>query len=235
MEKYKLTNEKFTTASGKVLYRIQAVREISQRGRVVKKGTIGGYVESPANLSQEGEAWLADKAMSLGKTIIEGDAWVGGNAVIWGNSVITDEAEIWGDTFVESSTVAGECKIKDQANVKDATLSGAVILQNKVHVEKTSVEGTVNVMDKSRIFASTVKGKDIIVREKANIDMSNIGGISTYETPEIVVIGGESSLFRTRIFGKNIVITGNAKLGKGALLIGEKILISDHSDIAGNV
>lgn len=235
MEKYKLTNEKFTSASGKVLYRIQAVREISQRGRIVKKGTLGGYVESPANLSQEGEAWLADKAMSIGKTIIEGDAWVGGNAVIWGDSVITDEAEVWGDTFIESSTIGGECKVKDQAHVKDATLSGAVILQNEVQVKKTTIEGTVNVMGTSRISGSTINGKDIIVKEKAYIYSSDIGGVSTHDTPKIIVIGGNSRLVHIQIFGENIVITGDAKLGKGTLLIGKKILISDHADIAGNV
>ena len=235
MAKYELTKETYKTASGKTLYRVRAVQNIYQKGRTVAKGTIGGYVESPANLSQEGNAWLAENAMAMGKTIIEGDAWVGGNAVISGSSVITDSADVWGNSFVESSTVGGHCKVKDRANVQDSQLTGDVIVQDSGDVIKSSLDGTVNVMEKARIFGSTAKGKDVVLMGKTNIDLSNIGGVSTFDDPEKLVIGGDTSLIRTRIHGNDIVISGNAKLGKEVILLGENIRISDYAEISGKV
>lgn len=60
--KYKLTKEK-KIVSGRLVYRIEALKDFDTIiDRPVKKGDKGGWVESEANLSQEGNCWLFDDA-----------------------------------------------------------------------------------------------------------------------------------------------------------------------------
>ena len=60
--KYRLTTESIEL-NGKTFYRIQALKDFSN----VKKGSLGGFVESERNLSQEGDCWI------YGDAIISGD------------------------------------------------------------------------------------------------------------------------------------------------------------------
>ena len=54
--------------NGITLYQIQALVDIPSIG--VKAGDLGGWLESEANLSQMGDAWVS------------GNAWVFGNAIV---------------------------------------------------------------------------------------------------------------------------------------------------------
>jgi hypothetical protein len=51
--KYKLT-DKTKNCLGKTLYQIQALKDFG----VVKKGDVGGWVESEENLSHEFKCWI---------------------------------------------------------------------------------------------------------------------------------------------------------------------------------
>ena len=75
---------------GIVLYRIIAERTFETIERVIKKGSIGGYVCGYHNLSQDGMCWIDDNAKVFGQAhILE-------NAYIKGNSIVSDDAEISG-------------------------------------------------------------------------------------------------------------------------------------------
>ena len=60
MKKYEILMDKKNTIEfeGRTLYRIRALRDFND----VKKGNIGGYIESESNLSQEGDCWVYDNA-----------------------------------------------------------------------------------------------------------------------------------------------------------------------------
>ena len=53
MKKYELTNET-KKVNGKTFYRIKALKDFGN----IKKGELGGYVESENILSQEGNCWI---------------------------------------------------------------------------------------------------------------------------------------------------------------------------------
>ena len=76
--KYEILKDEFIELDGRKLYRIKALKDF----RDVRKGTVGGYIESEQNLSQEG------------------DAWVSGNAWVCGNARVSDNARICGDAWV---------------------------------------------------------------------------------------------------------------------------------------
>jgi hypothetical protein len=62
-KKYELTDETITLPNGQTARRIKALVDI---GDDVKSGDIGGYIEKPENLSQEGNAWVFGNAKVSG-------------------------------------------------------------------------------------------------------------------------------------------------------------------------
>ena len=73
MMKYELTNTRQND-----LYQIRALIDFGK----VKAGDLGGWIESEANLSQDGNAWVFDNAVVFGNArvfgnaVVSGDAWV---------------------------------------------------------------------------------------------------------------------------------------------------------------
>ena len=82
MKKYELTDETIDV-SGTTLHRIKALKDFGN----VKKGELGGYVESERNLSQEGNCWVCGNAK------VYGNAWVYGNAEVCGNARVYGDAD----------------------------------------------------------------------------------------------------------------------------------------------
>ena len=59
-----------------VLYRVKALKDFGN----VKKGDMGGYIESEKNLSHEGTCWGYDDAWVFGDAIVSDD-WIGKNDI----------------------------------------------------------------------------------------------------------------------------------------------------------
>ena len=79
--KYELTDETIDV-SGTTLHRIKALKDFGN----VKKGELGGYVESEYNLSQIGNCWVYGNARVCGDAELCGNAKVCGNARVCGNA-----------------------------------------------------------------------------------------------------------------------------------------------------
>lgn len=119
-KKYELTGQT-KTVSGHTLHRIRAVRDIAYPGYpelTIKKGTVGGYVETEANLSQTGAAWVHDTAMVWENARVYGNAQVShtakvhGNAEVFGNADVCNRAEVYGD-----ARVYGEATVQLSAKI----------------------------------------------------------------------------------------------------------------------
>jgi NDP-sugar pyrophosphorylase family protein len=97
MRKYEITNE--THPNNKNLKRIRALKDFSN----VKRGELGGFIESEKNLDQEGNCWLSGNAKVFRNAVVSGDAVVSGNAVVsgyakvYGDAVVSDNAQVYGD------------------------------------------------------------------------------------------------------------------------------------------
>lgn len=101
MKKYELQPTDLTTPNGKPLFQVVALRDFGS----VLKGDKGGYVESEANLSHDGDcwvsgdAWVFDNAKVSGDARVYGDAWVSGDARVYGNAWVFDD-QVYGDARV---------------------------------------------------------------------------------------------------------------------------------------
>jgi carbonic anhydrase/acetyltransferase-like protein (isoleucine patch superfamily) len=77
-------------------FRVRALVSFS----MVEEGTIGGYVESEFNLSQEGNCWIANDAEVFENAHISEDAFVGDNAKVFGSARVSGKAMILRDARV---------------------------------------------------------------------------------------------------------------------------------------
>ena len=93
--KYELTDETIDV-SGTTLHRIKALKDFGN----VKKGELGGYVESEYNLSQIGNCWVYGNARVCGDAELCGNAKVCGNARVCGNAEVCGNAKVCGNARV---------------------------------------------------------------------------------------------------------------------------------------
>lgn len=103
MKKYELT-DKTKVEYGVTLHRIRALVDIVRYG--VKAGDLGGWIESEANLDQEHDAWVFDKALVFDEALVYGDARVSDKARV------SDEAWVYGKAWV-----SGDARVSDEARV----------------------------------------------------------------------------------------------------------------------
>lgn len=145
-KKYELLDETIEH-NGRTLYRIKALKDFDD----VKRGDLGGYVQSENNLSHEDNCWLYDKskvydlakvskftkmydhsemfdkAMSGGQTKISGYAKVHESAVIFGGySDIGENAIIRGEVEVSGAIIKGNAELYGELDIR----KGITILDN---------------------------------------------------------------------------------------------------------
>lgn len=169
-KKYEFTGET-KEFDGHTLRRIRALVDIEN---TVKKGELGGWIESEKNLSHEGKCWVGKGCRVCGKakvyenarvvdnsfvllgSKVYGDAYVGtcsyvannskvyGSAAVTGCAVVTNGAEVYGN-----ATIAGGAVVSDGAKVFDAAIvdHGADV-NGKVTVHNTAkVSGGAIIVD----------------------------------------------------------------------------------------
>lgn len=102
------------------LHRIRALRDV---GADVHAGDSGGYIESEANLSQEGECWLfgtaiacedalvSQNARASEHAVIRGSAYVGGSARIEDFAVVEDRAIVTAGCVELNARISGNAKV----------------------------------------------------------------------------------------------------------------------------
>ncbi|WP_375639942.1 MULTISPECIES: hypothetical protein [unclassified Bartonella] len=87
-KKYKLTDE--TIKVDRItLYRIRALKDFGD----VKKGDLGGFVESERNLSHDDNCWVGD------------EAWVYENAYVYENAKVYEDAEVYNNAKVGGNAI----------------------------------------------------------------------------------------------------------------------------------
>ena len=139
MKKYELTDETIEVY-GTALHRIKALKDFGN----VKKGELGGYVESERNLSQEGNCWV------YGNAWVYGNGGVGGNAEVCGNAKVYSNAEVCGNAKVYSNAkVYGNAKVCGNAEVCG-------------NADYITIKGLGSVCRNTTIFRT--KGKNIAVK-----------------------------------------------------------------------
>lgn len=126
--KYKLIESSRAWLYGRPIYRIQALRDFSD----VKKGDLGGFVESEGNLSQEGDCWIYDMAQAMEKSRVEDDACLRDCSKMYGSSLLKDKAQLQGCArMIQYACLADNAVAIDTEISGFATITGDVVIRRK--------------------------------------------------------------------------------------------------------
>lgn len=71
----------------------------------IKKGTYGGWIESPNNINLGSRAWCTENVVLLGSTVLYGDSYISGKTLVR-DSVVTDS---YVNDLTNLSTGEGDC------------------------------------------------------------------------------------------------------------------------------
>ena len=100
MKKYELVETDKTTPFGKPLFQVVALRDFGD----VRKGDLGGYIESTDNLSNEGNCWVFDDARVFDNARVYGDAQVYHNAEVFDDAQVYGNARVFGGAEIYGTT-----------------------------------------------------------------------------------------------------------------------------------
>lgn len=143
IKKYELTDNTIVH-NGRILKRIRALINFGN----ITAGTLGGYVESIGNLSQEGLCWVHgqakvyDDAYVSGNVYIDGACDICGKAQVTGYGYITDRVVVRGDAILNGinnlsgiAVVSGNSMLYGYNNIRDAQIKDSVILYGNNEIE----------------------------------------------------------------------------------------------------
>lgn len=196
VKKYKLLADDTKLVFGRTLYRIQALRNVSDD---VVEGDLGGYIEKEANLSQKGECWVYDEAEVYEDAVVAGDASVchgakvSGYAVIADTAYVSDSARVYGSAKVcGNADVFGSCWVYDNAVVdEEAFLDGEVIVSgNTKIIGHSRIEGKVefrgldNVAERDALVTADCcfNGNAHLTKETDYMTIKGIGQTAEFAT-----------------------------------------------------
>ena len=210
-KKYKLVKRKsIVTGNGTILYRIKALKDFGN----IKKGDLGGYVESEDNLSQEGNCWIHDEAKVLDNAMVFGNAQVLDHAIVKDYAIIGDNATISDSACIKGSNVLISGK---------SHIYGAVIIDNSKITGECNIGGNVKI-DNSSIFNSLITGPgyisistiiNSIIEDFAKIEQSKLKYSSVINGSSVDSAGIENVTMLDGAVVKNVSIK-NAVLGSEA-------------------
>lgn len=89
-KKYELSKDDAISFENVILYRIKALKDFGD----VRKGQLGGYIESENNLSHSGDCWIYPYSKVFGNVRIIHNAKVSGDAVLCGSFIVGNTYEV---------------------------------------------------------------------------------------------------------------------------------------------
>ena len=158
-KKYELTNETFGFGRH-TLHRIKALKDFGD----VKKGDLGGFVESEDSLSQDGNCWVYDDARVYDKSVVREDAKIKGHSKVIG-SKIYGSAEVSGYARVTDSHAFGNSKICDDVGVWNSKISGNAVIKDDARVRVSSFSGNAEISGDAQAFYEVTASGDVKISE----------------------------------------------------------------------
>ena len=142
-QKYEITDIEHLKDSS--LHRIRAMQRVSE---TVGPGTLGGYVQSEENLSQENDgAWIYGEAICCESAIVTTGAFLTGQARVSGSALISNEAEI-----------GGQACVRDRAVVFGGTVQEGAVVCGDAVIRKNQITGAVPLVEGHATVMGTVAG-----------------------------------------------------------------------------
>lgn len=185
-KKYELVPESIKHFYHRPMYRIRALKDFSD----VKKGDLGGYVESEENLSHTGKCWIYDDSIvGLGSRVV-------GNAIVKDASTVVRYSEISNNAIIEhGSFITQSSVVRNQSRIIDSIVSNGsyIIYKSTVNMGCLVIEGS--------IINNAVVGPNICVSNGAVIrfDIDSGEDYVVYKSPAVCTRSISSTVYTRSI------------------------------------
>ena len=203
-EKYEIITRNSIVHNGRTLYRIRALKDfVNVLGEQIRKGELGGYVESENNLSQEGDCWISGKAKVYDDANVFDNACVYGaaevfdkaeicnNACISGSAKIYNNAKIYDNAYVcNAAEVYGNAEIFDKAQICDYSqiYDNAIVSSATWVFGNARIYGNAKICEKAEIYGNAeVKGNVFIYGDATVCGVAKISGNKKVKTGKYIV------------------------------------------------
>ena len=206
-KKYEIVKSESIVHKGRTLYRIKALKTFhvacTAISKEVKKGELGGFIESENNLSQKGTCWISGKAKVYDDAKIFDYAYVYGaaevfdkaevcdNACVSGSAKIYNNAKIYDNAYVcNAAEVYGNAEVFDKAEISDysqiydnAIVSGAACIFGNARIY-----GNAKICEKAQIYGNAeVRGNVFIYGDAKVCGVAKISGNKKVEKGKYIV------------------------------------------------
>lgn len=196
--KYEFVEGDTITLAGRTLHRIRALEDFIG----VKRGDLGGYIETSNNL--KGEAWVFENAHVYGNARVTGNALVYGSARVGGYAWVSGNAQISGNALVYGNAkVGGNARISGNSNVcGNADVCGDAYVYGNARVTGNSfVYGNV------RVYGDAFVGGHACVCGNAQVS----GSAKVYGNADVC---GDASVDKNNVF-----VASNVGSARGNLTV----------------
>ncbi|MNM78069.1 hypothetical protein D3C81_899550 [compost metagenome] len=135
-KKYEIVKEYTTRTVYGYAYRVRALKDFSD----VKKGDLGGYINSYGNLDQKGDCWIYNDAMCIGDSIVQRNAKLKDKVIVEGNCLVSNDAVISDNCRILGKCVIGRRnnKIFTEYEKDNTSISGNVYMNGDILVGGSS-------------------------------------------------------------------------------------------------
>lgn len=173
--KYELTNE-YKYVRGQKVYRIRALKDFGG----IKRGTLGGFVQSTSNLSQLGNCWIHDNACILNTACIYNNVQLFDNSLMYENAEAYDNVKVYKNVIISGSAhLRDEVIITDNARIQDNALihGNTRVCKNAAALGNARSHDNVIITDNAIIQDNTLIHDNAKICDDAQIrDRAEIGG-----------------------------------------------------------
>ena len=206
-KKYKLIKRKsIVTGNGTILYRIKALKDFGN----IKKGELGGFVESENNLSQEGNCWIYDEAKVLDNAMVLGNAQVLDNAIIKDYATVSDSAcikgsnvlisgksHIYSAVIIDNSKITGECNIGGNVKIDNSSIFNSLITGpgyiSISTIINSIIEDFTKIEESKLNYSSVINGSSVDSARIENVTMFD-GAVVKNVSIKNAVLGKEADI-----------------------------------------
>ena len=159
-KKYKILKDSNENSYGVKLYRIIAIRSFGN----VKRGELGGWIESEKNLSHKGDCWIDKNSIVCGDAVITDNVKISGNAIII-DAFIMDNVKIYGNAkIIGHSFIHKNAKIYGNAEIYDEIeISDNVQIYGNSNISGQFIN---NIYGDAKIYNNNIKDANIIFNIK---------------------------------------------------------------------
>lgn len=235
MKKYELIK----VESKRGLYRIRALRDINVKNEfidtIVKKGTLGGYIEGEHNLSQDDNSWVFENGVVKCNAKLINTALISGTirdgAIVINSKIEGKLADIYNNAIVKNSIISNTVRIYENAIVRSSDITATAssdendmiyaisIYGNATVVDCTILGAYTEIYDNATVNGTKIEGKEgssicnnakVINCEVLNNSYISDNVIAGYATINNSDMSENSSIYRSTIQQVNLL--GNSKV-----------------------